>query len=383
MTSNDPGAPDPSRQVEIERSDEDRLAFRLTGRLDARTLGGVWQAVVPVVERQTAGEVLLDAREVAYCDGVGLGLFLEVQRLAALRSFDLQVTGLKPELERLLEKASLADPAAPQLSPPAKESVPEEVGSTACSICNDVFGLIAFVGELGVALVAALRHPRQIRFADLWVVAEKVGANALAVVMLLGWLIGLIIAFQTAAPMRQFGADIFTANIVAVAMVRELGPLMTAIILAGRSGSAFAAEIGTMKVTEELDALTTFGLEPVRFLVVPRVLAAMLMTPLLSGFATLMGLVGGYVVMRSLGYPLATYISRATMQVDYVDLLGGVFKAFVFALIVAAVGCQRGISTSSGPGAVGDSTTRAVVSGIVLIIVADGIIGVVFYALGI
>ncbi len=154
-------------------------------------------------------------------------------------------------------------------------------------------------------------------------------------------------------------------------------------ILAGRSGAAFAAEIGTMKVTEELSALKTMGLEPMQFLVVPRVLAALFVMPLLTVFNFAMSMVGGYIVMGSLGYSVSFYVNQVRAAVTVRDFLGGIFKSLVFAMIVAGVGCLRGTQTQSGPGAVGDSTTRAVVAGIVLTIVADAVLGVLYYNLGI
>ena len=184
---------------------------------------------------------------------------------------------------------------------------------------------------------------------------------------------GLIMAFQAAIPLRQFGAELFVANLIGLSMLRELGPLMTAIILAGRSGSAFAAELGTMKVREEIDALKTMGLDPVRFLVVSRVVAAVFMTPLLTIFADLLGLIGGSVVMLSLGFPLITYFHQVQYAVTYGSLVGGLVKAFVFGILVAGIGCLRGLQTQTGATAVGESTTRAVVSGIILITITDGI----------
>lgn len=182
--------------------------------------------------------------------------------------------------------------------------------------------------------------------------------------------------------MRRFGADIFVADLLGIAMLREMGPLITAIILAGRSGSAFAAELGTMKVREEIDALRTMGLEPVRFLVLPRVIAAVAMIPVLTVFANLFGLMGGAIVMRSLGYPLVTYVNQVLSAVTVGDLMGGLLKSFVYGIVVAAVGCLRGLETKTGASAVGQSTTSAVVSGIVLIAIVDGLFAVVFYALG-
>jgi phospholipid/cholesterol/gamma-HCH transport system permease protein len=212
---------------------------------------------------------------------------------------------------------------------------------------------------------------------------EKAGVDALPIVALISFLVGLIMAFQAAIPMRYFGAEIYVANLIGLSVLRELGPLMTAIILAGRSGSAFAAELGTMKINEEIDALTTMGLDPVPFLVVPRVLAALFITPLLTLFANLFGLAGGSVVLLSLGYPMVAYVRQVQMAVSWVDLSGGLFKSLVFGLIVAAIGCLHGLRTEFGPSAVGNAATRAVVSAIILIVISDGIFSVLFYYLGI
>jgi phospholipid/cholesterol/gamma-HCH transport system permease protein len=217
----------------------------------------------------------------------------------------------------------------------------------------------------------------------MWHIAELAGVNALPIVALIGFLLGLIMAFQSAIPMRQFGADIFVANLIGLSMLRELGPLVTAILLAGRSGSAFAAELGTMKFREEIDALSTMGLDSVRFLVVPRLLAAVTMTPLLTIFANLFGLIGGAVVMVSLGYPLVTYGNQLLSAVHIRDLVSGLSKSLVFGMVVAGVGCLRGLQTMTGASAVGESTTRAVVSGIILIAIVDGVFAVVFYCLGV
>ncbi|MCC5877130.1 MAG: ABC transporter permease [Candidatus Sumerlaeia bacterium] len=248
---------------------------------------------------------------------------------------------------------------------------------------TDLKDQVAFIGELTWYLVAAMKNPRKLRWRDALRTAETAGVDALPIVVLIGFLIGLIMAFQAAIPMRQFGTEIFVANLVALSMLRELGPLMTAIVLAGRSGSAFAAELGTMKVNEEIAALNTMGLEPVRFLVVPRVIAAVFMVPFLTVFAMLAGLLGGLVVFLSMGLPTVVYINQVTDQIVLMDPVGGLIKAMVFGLLVAGVGCLRGLQTRTGASAVGESTTRSVVSAIVLIAVTDGIFAVLFYCLGI
>jgi phospholipid/cholesterol/gamma-HCH transport system permease protein len=291
--------------------------------------------------------------------------------------------GLRDEFVKLREQFELSDLTDLPSSRPEPCCLPEATGMAVVKTWRALYALVAFTGELSVALLAALRRPRSVRWRDVWLIAEKAGADALPIVALLSFLVGLIMAFQAAIPMRQFGTEIYVASLIGLATLRELGPLMTAIILAGRSASAFAAEIGTMKVNEELDALTTMGLSPVPFLVVTRVLAALFVTPLLTLFADLLGLAGGSVVLLSLDYPLVTYIRQVQSTVGIGDCLGGLAKSLVFGFIIAAIGCLQGLRAGSGASAVGDAATRAVVSGIVLIVIGDGIFSVLYYYLGI
>ena len=189
------------------------------------------------------------------------------------------------------------------------------------------------------------------------------------------------IAFESAQTLAKFGAQIYVVNMIGIIMVRELGPLLAAVLLAGRSGSAFAAEIGTMKVNEELDALQTFGLDPIRFLVVQRIVAAILLTPLLTLYATFLGVTGGVLVALGLGFPWSLIFHQLAASLRLTDIGFGVAKGVVFGAIVSAVGCLRGLQTQEGPSAVGVSTTRAVVTSIVLIVIADAIFSILFYVL--
>ncbi len=359
------------------------LKLTFTGRLDSTTTAEAWQKAVGQVESQKPRFLELDAAGLDYCDLSGISLFLELRRRLSEAGGEFRISGLKEETSRLLD---YFDPAAfselvPQKYTPPRQT--EELGRVVHETWRDALSLIAFVGELSSAMLAGLRRPSSVRWTDAWHVAETTGVNALPIVAMISFLVGLIMAFQAAVPMRIFGAEIFVANLIALSVIRELGPLMTAIILAGRSGSSFAAELGTMKVNEEIDALTTMGLDPVRFLVVPRVFASIIMTPLLTVFANLVGLLGGAVVLLSLGYPLVVYVNQVLASVNYVDFLGGLVKSVVFAVMISGVGCLRGLQTGTGASAVGDSTTRAVVSGIVLIVVVDGIFSVVYFYLGI
>jgi phospholipid/cholesterol/gamma-HCH transport system permease protein len=365
------------------RSEADRAGnpvLVIQGRLDNQSLATAWKPLTKWAEALDESGLRVDAGGVDYCDGTGVALFLELGRLRRNRG-ELAISGLSENYQRLLDQF---DPDAPiALGRPAALPLAgaEEIGRSVSEFFSDIGQLVSFTGELFVAFVQAVRRPKRVRWGDVILIAETAGVNGLPIVALIGFLMGLIMSFQAAIPLRQFGADIFVADLIALSMLRELGPLMTAIILAGRTGSAFAAELGTMKVNEEIDALKTMGLPPVRFLVVTRVLGATLVTPLLTLFANVAGLVGGAVVLLSLGFPLSVYVRQALGAVDLVDLGGGLVKSVVFGVLVAGIGCLRGLQTKTGASAVGHSTTSAVVSGIILIALADGAFAVIFHFL--
>lgn len=373
----------PSTSIRADVGGEGLLTLTIDGRLDSTATGRIWRKAIEALEKESPPRVVVDASRIDYCDGSGIGLFVELRRRQEGAGGKIEIRGLRAEFQRLLDLFAPGALEEFRSEKPNPTPLPEEVGRATVKVWEDIRGLIAFVGELCFDLTQALLNPRRVRWKDAFLVAETAGVNALPIIALISFLMGLIMAFQSAIPMRQFGADIFVADLVAISMVRELGPLMTAIVLAGRSGSAFAAELGTMKVNEEIDALTTMGLDPVRFLVVTRVIAAVVMTPLLTIFSNLLGVVGGAVVFLTLRYPLITYANRVVASVDIVDLAGGLFKAFVFGILIAGIGCLRGLETKTGASAVGEAATRAVVSGIFLIILTDGIFGVLFYYLGI
>lgn len=363
-------------------SDGGTLTLIMTGRWDSDTTGKWWQRGQQMLSQGKPRRLVIDASGVSYCDGAGVAFLIDLQQLQIRTGGDATIQGLQEEFRRLLDiygDISINRPPGRRREP---LSIIEQVGKAAVELWRDLQALLTFVGELALTLLRAARHPRLVRWKDAWLVAEQSGVDALPIIALIGVLLGLILAFQSAIPMRRFGADIFVADLLGIAMLREMGPLITAIILAGRSGSAFAAELGTMKVREEIDALRTMGLEPVRFLVLPRVIAAVAMIPVLTVFANLFGLMGGAIVMRSLGYPLVTYVNQVLSAVTVGDLMGGLLKSFVYGIVVAAVGCLRGLETKTGASAVGQSTTSAVVSGIVLIAIVDGLFAVVFHALG-
>jgi len=375
------GAPSQA-SLRFEPEAEGILRLRLSGRLDVQSTGRMWREAIDRVDRDAPRRLVVDARRIAYCDGAGLGLLLGLRAHQLQRGLQFELEGLRSDLEQLL---SLYDPDATlhgTSRPRPQVGAVARVGRAAAEFATSTRQLVGFVGELSAALLWALRHPLRVRRGDMLMVAERAGADALPLVLLVGFLMGLILAFQSAVQLKRFAAEIFVADAVGISLARELGALMTAIILAGRTGSAFAAEIGTMKVNEEVDALTTMGLAPVSFLVVTRVVAAVAVTPLLSLFFDLAGVTGALVVMTSLGYPPVTFWNRLIYAVTLRDIVGGLVKAFTYGILVAAVGCQRGLQTGKGASAVGASATSAVVSAIVLIAMASGVFSVVFYVLG-
>ncbi len=353
----------------------------IEGRLDGASTARLWREATAAARSAGNRALVVEADGVDYCDGAGAALLAAIEELAESGGGRFELRGLRDDLRELV--ALVAPSKREAAPPPAEPSFVVRLGRGGVQGGRELRRLVSFTGEAVVALAMVARHPRQLRVRDTIAIAERAGIGAIPIVVGVGFLLGLILAFQGAIPMKRFAAEIFVADLLGLSMLRELGPLMAAILLTARSGSAFAAEIGTMKVNEEIDALTTMGLEPVRFLVVPRVLAAMAVVPALAMATSLSGLLGGLLVYRSLGFPTVTFVNRVVDMVEPFDVVGGLLKAMVFGIIVAAVGCLRGIDTGQGAQAVGISTTSAVVTGIVAIAITDGIFAIVFYVLGI
>jgi len=370
---------------DIENKDN-HCIIKFSGRLDVTSSGKLWKKVFNSLT-PSLSKVTVDASNLTYCDMSGISLFISIKSFSLNNQQTFEIKGLSSEISRLYNRFSKEPSIDPQAVKIKRTNIFERTGRFTYSYVKNryesLFEHIAFVGELTAGFIYVFKHPTKMRWKDVWIVAEKSGANALPIVSLIAFLMGLILAFQSIVPMSKFGAEIFVADLIGLSMIRELGPLMTAIVLAGRTGSAFAAEIGAMKVNEEIDALTTMGLDPINFLVVVRVMAAMIVTPFLAVYADIISVLGGAIPLVSMGYPAVTYYSRVIKAVDYIDLFSGLFKSVFFGLLIASAGCLCGLKTKTGAGAVGESTTRAVVKSIILIILCDGIFSVIFYYLGI
>jgi len=258
-----------------------------------------------------------------------------------------------------------------------------EAGEAVISTGRTLYGLLGFFGALMISVMNIVRHPRRFRFNAVTQQFEQVGVRALAIIGLMSFLVGIVIAQQGAVQLRQFGAEIYTINLIGRSSIKELGVLMTAIMVAGRSGSAFAAQIGSMKLSEEVDAMRTIGVSPMEALVFPRVLATVLTMPLLGFYAALLAIVGGAIFCWiSLEIPPITFVQRIRDVVPMTDLWQTLIKAPVFGLIIAMAGCFQGLQVQGNAEEVGSRTTTAVVQGIFLVIVLDAFFAVFFTEIG-
>jgi phospholipid/cholesterol/gamma-HCH transport system permease protein len=355
-----------------------KLAVR--GRIE---IGNAQRLLNDIVARvgEAPHAVDVDLGGVEYFDSGGGAVLIALRQRLAQAGGDLRITSSTPAIDGFL---SLVDQEALLAPPPPPihrhVGLTTRLGAGTIAVWYDFHQLVIFTGELILGLRDALLKPHRIRWRETWLYMERSGLDAVPIVALISFLMGLITAFQAAVQLTQFGADIYIANLVGLSIVRELGPLMTAIIAAGRSGAAFAAEIGTMKVSEEVDALTTMGFDRTRFLVTPKVVSLLLMLPCLTLFADVVGILGGLTVAAlGLDLPVQVYLRQTRLALGIWDVYSGLIKSVAFAILISGVGCLRGFQAGGGAESVGRVTTSAIVAGIFLIIVADAVFTVIFH----
>lgn len=361
--------------------DTDDDILTLNGQVDRAWIAGEGGKQLQRLLCAPPRSLVIDCSRVTALDSTAAGILGAIQRRVRGQGGDCRITGANPGVSSLLTAIVTAKV---DTGPARSVGLVEHLGAAVVGRARAAWENTYYLGRCLASIPWGFAHMRQVRWVD-WVrCCANSGLDALAVGLLLGFIIGWIIAYEVLPPMQQYGAGFVMPNVMGVAMVRELGPLITAILIAGRSGSAYAAELGTMKVTQELDAYVTFGIDPVRYLVAPRILALMFTMPMLAWFMTIAGLLGGYVVLcTQIEMSIELYMQGIKDSVDMAAFGLATFKVVVFGFIVGAVGCISGMRTGSGPSAVGDSATRAVVSSIVFLIVADGVFAAIFYALDI
>lgn len=366
----------------IEQPEASTLEIIFSGRLDIDSVAELWHSCITTTIEHNPRSLILDFKDIDYCDGAGIALIETLQKQQIAHKRICEINNLKPDFKSLLAYIE-QQPDKVELKSTYSANLTEQVGYLAVSFFKTFYENIVFLGSLSYQLFFTLLKPNRIRWRDFLRITEETGPQALPIIALIGFLMGLISTFQAAPSFKQFGAQIYMVNLVGLGLVRELGPLLTTVLLAGRTASSFAAEIGTMKINQEIDALQTMGLNPIRFLVVPRILATMLITPILEMFFIIFGLLGSLIVMLTLGYTTDAFVHQLQQAIAPIDYTGGLIKVFVFGLVIASVGCLHGIKTRFGAQAVGHSTTQAVVSSLIMLVVVDGIFALIYYVLDI
>lgn len=352
-----------------------RLCLRFTGVLDSAEAAARWQEAMRAAKGAT--QITLDARGVTRLDSGGAALLVSLAGEEAEWQAP-EDANARAALERF-RKAITSAPPPPKPKPFRPLT---NIGAATLALIGRFLERMSFLGETTLATARILPRPWTLRWAELLRHLDEAGTRAFPLCILLGTLIGVILAFQSSVPMRQFGAEIFIPQLVGISLTRELGPLLASIILAGRTGSAYAAELGTMRVNEEVDALKIMGLDPVAWLVVPRIVASTLVMPALAMVMNVTGIIGMMIVMATLGFPPVAVLSQLEQWLSVEDLAGGLGKAAIFGLAIGYIGCVSGLSAGRGPRAVGDAATGAVVGGIVALVVLDGIFAILFFRLG-
>jgi phospholipid/cholesterol/gamma-HCH transport system permease protein len=374
-----------SEQLTLRWANEITLVVELSGAWRLRGALPSASSVQHELEpSRKVRDVTFEARDLSSWDTSVLTFLVEVSELCRARAINIDRTGLPAGVRRLLELAE----AVPEKKGARKEEARalffERVGNSVVGVGLSLTEMLRFLGEMTVTFFRLFGMKARFRTVDLLLLIQQSGAQALPIVTLISFLVGVILAFVGAVQLKQFGAQIYVADLVGIAMIREMGAMMTGIIMAGRTGAAFAAQLGTMKVTQELDAFTTMGFSPLEFLVLPRVLALILMMPLLCLYSDFVGVLGGATVgLGMLDLSWTVYMRQTANAITLTDVFGGVFKSSVYGILIALSGCLRGMQCGNSSSGVGDAATSAVVTGIVAIVVACGTFAVVFYVLGI
>jgi phospholipid/cholesterol/gamma-HCH transport system permease protein len=381
----------PPRQYDRPVSDSDQIrltradgALRVSLAGDWRLRRGLPSAAIVEQALGSVRRVVFDTTDLGAWDTSLATFVTQVVERCARRQIAVERDGLPAGVRRLLALAEAVPEKHDARAETRPVSRPARVGAAALAAWEEALGWLAFLGSATIAFGRLVAGRARFRRVDLAIELQDAGARALPIVTLISFLVGMIMAFVGAVQLQQFGASILVANMVAITMTREMGAMMTAIIMAGRTGSAYAAQLGTMNVSQEIDALTTMGISPMEFLVLPRMLALSLMLPLLAIYADFVGIVGGAVVATGmLDVSLTQYWEQTKGALGLTTFITGVGKSVVFGTLVAVAGCLQGMRSGRSAAAVGGAATAAVVSAIVLVVVADGLFAILFNILGI
>jgi len=367
------------RSLTFERPNAESVLVRIAGEWKLKnSLPTADEMMTEMGVGPKVRQIAFDAGELKGWDSGLLTFLIRVMEFCSAADIAVEKEGLPKGVQRLLSLATAVPERKGARRDAERISFVEKVGNSAIAFWRSILEILEFIGEASVAFVRLFTGKAQFRPSDLFLTIQECGAQALPIVSLISLLVGLILAFIGAIQLKIFGAQIYVASLVGIGMVRALAAVMTGIIMAGRTGAAFAAQLGTMQVNEEIDALKTLGVSPMEFLVLPRMLALFFMMPLLSLYADLMGILGGLIIgVSMLDLNFIEYFNKTRESVSMNDLWVGVFSAAVFGVLVALAGCMRGMQCGRSASAVGEATTSAVVTSIVSIVVAMALITVV------
>lgn len=384
MSGKATNSPDPAGSIDMHRAGDGHVA-RLSGAWTTEALPSLDVALRRLAETDTAS-LRLDLSGIEHLDTNGAWAISRTANHLGKRGVRVEIVGARPS------QSSLLDVVARTEVPPVREretgnallALAERVGRATVAVLRETRDVVNFLGLTVVTLLATLLHPRRLRITALVAQMERTGLDALPIIGLISFLIGVVLAYQGAIQLQRFGAEIFTVDLVGAGVLREMGILLTAIMVAGRSGSAFAAQLGTMQLNEEIDALRTIGLDPIEVLVLPRVLALVVIMPLLAFYADMMGLLGGAVMATlALDISFVQFTRQLNGAVSMWSFWIGIIKAPLFAFFIGLIGCFRGLRPIRDAAAVGRATTSAVVESVFLVIVLDAVFSIVFSILGV
>lgn len=366
------------QRIRVEEPSGPGGALRLVGVLDRDTVSEVHDRMLRAVTRGGGGEVAFDLGGVERIDSAGVALFGLLVRRGGAVGTQVTVTQLSEQARRAFELFRVDEEEAPKTQ--AGAGLLERVGAAAERSWGGFVDMLSLVADTFAWSVGGAARTRRVRRGAVWLESVRIGMNALPIVGLISFLVGVVVALQSAYQLRQFGANIYVANLIAVSMTREMGPLMTAILMAGRSGASIAAEVGTMVVSQEVDALRTMGLHPVRYIVVPKFQAMTMTMPALVVFANLLGIIGGFLAAwLYLGLGPSTFFNQVIKSLVLKDIWTGLLKSVAFAWVIVLIAANRGFRVHGGAEAVGLVTTASVVSSIFWVIVVDAAFSMIFY----
>jgi len=368
----------------LETVGEATLVVQLSGAWRLQKSAASASPVQKALETSHIRSVRFDAKALSSWDSSILIFLTKVTELCRQKDIVTEREGLPKEIRRLLELAEIVPEQEGARQTTDRPSFLAQVGTTTTGSYISLAEMLRFLGEVTLTFAQLVKLRARYRTADLFLIIQECGAQALPIVTLISFLVGVIMAFVGAIQLQQFGAQIYVADLVGIAVVRDMGAMMTGIIMAGRTGAAFAAQLGTMKVTQEIDALITLGFSPLEYLVLPRMIALCLMMPLLCLYSDLMGVLGGAAVgLWMLDLSWTTYYHQTVHAITLTALFGGVFKSATYGVLIALSGCLRGMQCGGSASAVGEAATSAVVTSIVFIVTACGALSVVFYIIGV